>query len=81
MFLYPQNTEALDSVHQIKREYHPKELIQTHFVVCQSAPSPRPLPQAGGEGKGEGVPSSVKGFIAFVLVPVDKTVITIAEEA
>jgi hypothetical protein len=35
---------------------------------CPPAPSPRPLPQAGGERKGQGVPSGVKRFIAFALV-------------
>ena len=43
-------------------------LIQSRSTVCHSAPSPRPLPQTGGEPKGEGVPSSAKRFIAFVLV-------------
>jgi hypothetical protein len=33
-------------------------------------PHPSPLPQAGGEGKGEGVPFSVKGFVAFVLLKI-----------
>jgi thermitase len=56
------------------------DLKQMHLIVCQSAPSPRPwspsappeagkpLLQAGGEGKGEGVRFRVKGFTAFLVV-------------
>jgi len=33
------------------------------------APSPHPLPQAWGRGKGEGELKDVKRIIAFVLIP------------
>jgi uncharacterized lipoprotein YmbA len=42
--------------------------MQTHLIRCHSAPSPRPLPQFGEEGKGEGEPPNVKGIDAFVSV-------------
>ena len=49
----------LVSVHQKNREMSNE---------VRSAPSPRPFPQLGGEGKGEGESQNVKEFIALVLV-------------
>jgi membrane fusion protein (multidrug efflux system) len=43
------------------------KLIRTHLILCSSAPSPRPLPQAGGEGKGGGELLHVKRKNALVL--------------
>jgi hypothetical protein len=42
--------------------------IRAHLIGCDSASSPRSLPQLGGEGKGEGESPNVKELIAFVLV-------------
>jgi len=53
-----------NGVAESKFEARSSKLMQTHLIRCHSAPSPRPLPQVGGEGE----PPNVKRIDAFVSV-------------